>query len=73
MWSAKFSRGVMRRRRVSEGARMSDEQPRLSRARLEPEGGSTPPKAGNVSFNSPHLAAEGVDIFGPSVAYLLDP
>ena len=27
----------------------------------------------NVSFNGPHLGAEGVDICGPSVAYLLDP
>jgi len=27
----------------------------------------------NVSFDGPHLAAEGVDICGPSVAYLLDP
>jgi hypothetical protein len=27
----------------------------------------------NVSVNGPHLAAEGVDICGPSVAYLLDP
>jgi hypothetical protein len=27
----------------------------------------------NVTFNGPHLSAEGVDICGPSVAYLLDP
>jgi hypothetical protein len=27
----------------------------------------------NVSFKGPHLGAEGVDICGPSVAYLLDP
>jgi hypothetical protein len=27
----------------------------------------------NVSFAGPHLVAEGVDICGPSVAYLLDP
>jgi len=27
----------------------------------------------NVSFKGPHLVAEGVDICGPSVAYLLDP
>jgi hypothetical protein len=27
----------------------------------------------NVSFQGPHLGAEGVDICGPSVAYLLDP
>jgi hypothetical protein len=27
----------------------------------------------NVSFEGPHLGAEGVDICGPSVAYLLDP
>ena len=27
----------------------------------------------NVSFEGPHLAAEGVDICSPSVAYLLDP
>jgi hypothetical protein len=27
----------------------------------------------NVSFSGPHLVAEGVDICGPSVAYLLDP
>jgi hypothetical protein len=27
----------------------------------------------NVSFEGPHLVAEGVDICGPSVAYLLDP
>jgi hypothetical protein len=27
----------------------------------------------NVSFEGPHLSAEGVDICGPSVAYLLDP
>src|SRR5919197_1215315 len=27
----------------------------------------------NESFNGPHLGREGVDICGPSVAYLLDP
>jgi hypothetical protein len=27
----------------------------------------------NVTFNGPHLVAEGVDICGPSVDYLLDP
>ena len=27
----------------------------------------------NVSFQGPHLGAEGVDICGASVAYLLDP
>jgi hypothetical protein len=27
----------------------------------------------NVSFKGPHLNAEGIDICGPSVAYLLDP
>ena len=27
----------------------------------------------NETFNGPHLAREGVDICGPSVAYLLDP
>ena len=27
----------------------------------------------NVSFEGPHLGAEGVDICGPSLAYLLDP
>jgi hypothetical protein len=27
----------------------------------------------NVSFEGPHLVAEGVDICGASVAYLLDP
>ena len=27
----------------------------------------------NVSFKGPHLGVEGVDICGPSVAYLLDP
>jgi hypothetical protein len=25
------------------------------------------------SFHGPHLVAEGVDVCGPSVAYLLDP
>ena len=27
----------------------------------------------DISFERPHLGAEGVDICGPSVAYLLDP
>jgi hypothetical protein len=27
----------------------------------------------NESFSGPHLLREGVDICGPSVAYLLDP